>query len=107
LIFFMKKHTATSPHSPKAILEELETLVVEAEQMAAESASPTTNGVDSPRERFAAVQDRFGELYADAKNGLAAGARHTGKYVRANPVQSLAIAAGVGLLLGVIVSRRK
>jgi ElaB/YqjD/DUF883 family membrane-anchored ribosome-binding protein len=103
----MKKNTDPHPHSPKAILEELETLVEEAEQMATESTTHAGNGVESVHERFAAVQDRFGQLYTHARNGLAAGARHAGKFVRANPVQSLAVAAGVGVLLGVILGRRK
>src|SRR3954470_15880000 len=103
----MNKNTDPHPHSPKAILEELETLVEEAEQMATESESHAGNGVESVRDRFAAMQDRFGQLYVSARNGLAAGARHTGRFVRTNPGQSLAIAASVGVLLGVILGRRK
>ena len=58
------------------------------------------------RSRFDAAQERAGELYAGARKKVVAGARCTDETIRANPYQSLAIAAGIGLLVGVLVGRR-
>ena len=103
----MKNNSDTAPQSPRDILDELETLVAEAEEMAAESAASASNGVESLRDRFEAVKERFRELYDDARDGLATGAESTGRLVRSNPVRSLALAAGVGLIVGVMLGRRK
>jgi len=58
------------------------------------------------RSRFDAAQERVSELYAGAKKKVVAGAKCTDEAIRANPYQSLAIAAGVGLLVGVLLGRR-
>jgi ElaB/YqjD/DUF883 family membrane-anchored ribosome-binding protein len=42
------------------------------------------------------------ELVAQARDA----ARETDRYVRQNPWQSIGIAAGVGLLIGVLIGRR-
>ena len=42
----------------------------------------------------------------EAKQRVAAGARCTDEAIRANPYQSLAIAAGVGVVVGVLLGRR-
>ncbi len=45
-------------------------------------------------------------MYEGAKQRVVAGAKSTDQAIRANPYQSLAIAAGVGLLVGVLLGRR-
>ena len=51
------------------------------------------------RERLGALED---ELFSRARDA----ARDTDRYVRDNPWQSIGIAAGVGLLLGLLLGRR-
>lgn len=46
-------------------------------------------------------------IYASAKRNAAAVARRTDEAVRAKPYQALFLAAGVGLLIGLWVGRRK
>jgi ElaB/YqjD/DUF883 family membrane-anchored ribosome-binding protein len=58
------------------------------------------------RTRFDAAQERFTDIYEGAKKKVVAGAKCTDAAIRANPYQSLAIAAGVGLLVGVLLGRR-
>lgn len=58
------------------------------------------------RARFSAAQDRFNDLYAQARQKVIAGAKYTDGAIRENPYQSLAIALGVGVLVGVLVGRR-
>lgn len=85
----------------------MQALVAEAQTLMGDSISEhTTDAVGSLRQRFAAAQASFSEAYAGAREKVCAGAKYTDQTIRANPYQALAIAAGVGLLLGVLVGRR-
>ena len=96
-----------SAQTPKELLNDLQTLVAEAEKMMGDSLSEhTEDAVSALRSRFDAAHERLGELCATAKQKVVAGAKCTDQAIRANPYQSLAIAAGVGLLVGVLVGRR-
>ena len=66
----------------------------------------TGDAMNALRARYAAAQERVGELYTSAKKNVVAGAKYTDETIRANPYQSIAIAAGIGLLVGVLVGRR-
>jgi ElaB/YqjD/DUF883 family membrane-anchored ribosome-binding protein len=103
----MKNNKDSAAQTPKELLAELQTLVVEAEKMMGDSLSEHTgDAMHALRERFDATQERLGEIYEGAKKRVVAGARHTDEAIRANPYQSIAIAAGVGLLVGVLLGRR-
>lgn len=58
------------------------------------------------RSRFDAAQERLAELYEGARTKVVAGAKCTDAAIRENPYQAMAIAAGVGLLVGVLLGRR-
>lgn len=101
------KNNQDTAHTPKELLHELQALVGEAETMMADSLSEhSAEAIDNLRARFGAAQERFAQVYEGAKKKVVAGARYTDTTIRANPYQSLAIALGVGVLLGVIVGRR-
>jgi ElaB/YqjD/DUF883 family membrane-anchored ribosome-binding protein len=94
-------------HTPKELLHELQTLVAEAEAMMADSVTERpAAAIDSLRSRFVAAQDRFADAYAGTRKKVVAGAKSTDAAIRANPYQSLAIALGVGLLVGLLLGRR-
>lgn len=68
-------------------------------------------------ERMVDLRERIGERLRDAKLRIAdaeaalvdktkAAARATDDYVNENPWQAVGIAAGIGLLLGIIIGRR-
>ncbi len=102
----MKSNKDTT-HTPKELLHDLQALVAEAETLLTDSASEHSGEVvENLRTRFSAAQERFSELYEGAKKKVVAGAKCTDETIRANPYQSIAIAAGVGLLIGVLVGRR-
>jgi len=102
----MKSNQETA-HTPKELLNDLQAFVVEAEAMMSNSVSGhSSEAVENLRTRFNAAQERLGELYEGAKKRVVAGAKCTDETIRANPYQSIAIAAGVGLLVGVLVGRR-
>jgi len=101
------KTNDTTTHTPKELLTELQALVSEAETMMADSLSEhSAEAVSKLRERFAAAQERLCEVYDGARKRVVAGAKVTDTAIRDNPYQSLAIAAGVGILVGVLLGRR-
>ncbi len=103
----MKNSHDTTAQTPKDLLNDLHALVAEAEKMMGDSLSEhTADAVGALRERFDAAQERMADLYAGAKKKVVAGAQYTDDTIRANPYQSLAVAAGVGLLVGVLLGRR-
>ena len=102
----MKNNQATA-QTPQDLLRDLQALLTEAENMVGDATSETsTAAMGALRVRYDAAQERLGELYEGAKVRVVAGAKCTDTAIRANPYQSIAIAAGVGLLIGVLVGRR-
>ena len=102
--------TLPEPHaqSPKDLLDDLHTLVTEAEKVLSEGNSAHSGETMSAlRARLDAAQARLGELYATAKQRTLAGAKATDEAIRTHPYQTLAVAAGVGLLVGILIGRRK
>jgi len=101
------KNNKTPAQTPKELLADLQALVSEAEKMMGESISEhTEDAMSAMRSRYAAAQERVGELYEGARTRVIAGAKCTDTAIRENPYQSMAIAAGVGLLVGVLLGRR-
>ena len=93
--------------SPQDLVHDLQALVLEAEQMIGGTVSESSTAtMGALRARYDAAQERLGELYENTKGRVVAGAKCTDAAIRANPYQSIAIAAGVGLLIGVLVGRR-
>lgn len=102
----MKKEN-TNTNTPKELLADLQSLVAEAQTMMTDSLSEhSADAINNLRERLAAAQERLGEVYDGAKKRVVAGAKFTDEAIRENPYQALAIAAGVGLLVGVLLGRR-
>ena len=102
----MKNNQATA-HTPKELLTELQTLVAEAEKMMGDSlAEHSEDAISALRSRVGAAQERFADIYEGAKKKVVAGAKYTDTTIRENPYQALAIALGVGLLVGVLLGRR-
>jgi ElaB/YqjD/DUF883 family membrane-anchored ribosome-binding protein len=101
------KNNKDTAQTPKDLLNDLHALVADAEKMMGDSLSEhTADAVDALRTRFNAAQERMTDLYEGARKKVVAGAKYTDETIRENPYQSLAIAAGVGLLVGVLLGRR-
>lgn len=94
-------------HAPEEILAELRTLVAEAEGMAGNALDASDNAVASLRERYEAAQERLSAVYGRAKRRIVDGAAYADETIRENPYKTLAIVAGVGLLVGVLVTMRR
>jgi len=103
----MKNNSETTAQTPKELLNDLHELVAEAEKMMGDSISEhSADAVNALRARFDAAHERLSELYSGARKKVIDGAKCTDQAIRANPYQALAIAAGVGLLVGVLLGRR-
>ena len=103
----MKTTSDSVAQTPAELLNDLHALVAEAEKMMSGTVSEhTSDAVSALRARFDAAYDRLASLYCGVQKKVAAGAKCTDDAIRANPYQSLAIAAGVGLLVGVLLGRR-
>lgn len=105
----MKNHreTATATHTPKELVDELQSLVAEAQTLITGSDSERTHdAVKSLRERFGAAQEHLSDIYQTTRKKVVAGAKYTDAAIRENPYQSVAVAAGVGVLVGLLIGRR-
>lgn len=91
----------------KRLVKDLRDIVAKAEAMLKKAVGDVTEeSVASLREQCAKSQARLGQLFSDTKNHCVDGAKRVDASVRAKPYQTLAIAAGVGLLLGLLVRRK-
>lgn len=101
------KNNKDTVHTPKELFIEMQALVAEAQSMMADSVSEhTADTVNALRLRFEDAQERFAGAYAGARKKVIAGAQCTDAAIRENPYQSIALAAGVGLVAGILLGRR-
>ncbi|MFO0509480.1 MAG: YqjD family protein [Gammaproteobacteria bacterium] len=100
---------STTPDTDR-ILDDLRRVVDDAEALmrgtsglvgerAAEARERAAESVRAARERLSGLEEELLDRARDAAQG-------TEDYVRRNPWQAVGIAAGVGLLLGVLINRR-
>jgi ElaB/YqjD/DUF883 family membrane-anchored ribosome-binding protein len=102
----MKADNEATAQTPTELLNDLRALISEAEKMAADSISEhTADAINALRARYDAAQERLSEFYDDARAKVRAGAQCTDQAIRAHPYQSLAIAAGVGVCVGILLNR--
>jgi ElaB/YqjD/DUF883 family membrane-anchored ribosome-binding protein len=96
--------------TPESVLNELRSLMNEAEKVLDQAQGDAGCNFEATltalRERLAAAQERISDVYQGVKEEVAAGAKRVDATVRENPYQALAIAAGIGLLAGVLIGRR-
>ena len=100
--------TANTPHStPDAFLAELRALVAEAQKVLEGSTSEDDGEPEvSLQERFEAAREQLNEACATAKKKVVAGGKFADETIRTNPYQSIAVAAGIALVIGYAVGRR-
>jgi ElaB/YqjD/DUF883 family membrane-anchored ribosome-binding protein len=102
----MKNDSGVTTESPEEIVEHISRLMAEAEAMmvgpVAERAGEKLNTL---RARFEDLQSKASSVYSDARQKVVAGAKATDETIRSHPYESLAIALGVGVLLGALIRR--
>ncbi len=92
------------------LLEDLQTVVADAEALLKATASQAGEKVQEARakaeESLAAARERLADVQDDAMRQARELVTEGEAYVRENPWQAVGIAAGVGLLVGLLLSRR-
>ncbi len=102
--------TRTANPDENAILSDLQAALEDTEAMLKDLADQGSAISESVRERIGAnlkgVKEKLQETEALVTDQAKAAAKATDEYVRENPWQSIGIAAGVGFLIGLMISRR-
>lgn len=88
------------------LAEDLRVLSHDAEAMLRETASQTGEKVTELRERLADSLESAKATYRRLEEKAIAGARAADETIREHPYESIGVAFGVGLLIGVLVGRR-
>ena len=93
-----------------AIAEELRRIVEQAESLLASAGSEGDAALDSLRARvndtLGAARARLSDLEQEARAAGRRAASATESWVRSNPWAALAIGAGIGLIVGAVLTRR-
>lgn len=96
--------------STKKLMDDLRTVVADAEALMAATQDSATSQVREARARagesLEQARRRLEALEEDVKLRAQAAASDAERYVRENPWQSVGVAAAVGFLVGLLVSRR-
>ncbi|MBC8039018.1 MAG: DUF883 family protein [Opitutaceae bacterium] len=96
-----------SAESPEQIMENLRTLIAEAEKtLGAEFTEGAEESMGALRERLAEAKQKAEHYLLIVRDKVVQGAKQTDIAIRAHPYESLAIALGVGVLLGVLLGRK-
>jgi len=102
----MKKRNGHA-ESPEQLVTHLREMLHEAEHMVGDTAGQYVGEkAEAMRERLHHAQERLEELYENARDKVVAGAKTTDHAIRTHPYESLAIALGVGVVVGALLRRR-
>jgi ElaB/YqjD/DUF883 family membrane-anchored ribosome-binding protein len=99
----MRRSTADTPEQ---VLEHLRSLIAEAEKAIGTNFSEDAEEtLSSLRERLAGIKEKVDDGVTFAREKITAGAKQADSVIRLHPYESIAIALGVGVLLGVFLRR--
>jgi ElaB/YqjD/DUF883 family membrane-anchored ribosome-binding protein len=90
----------------QAISNDMGQLAEDARALMAATADVAGEKVGEARKRLAAALERGKEIYGRVREKAVEGAKATDQAVHEHPYQAIAIALGVGAILGYIVARR-
>lgn len=101
------RYDTGTAETPEQLIEHISRLMAEAEAMLAGpvTAEQETTRLAEIKYRLEDARERLGDAYGRARNQVMKGARYTDETIREYPYYSLAIALGVGVLIGVLLGR--
>jgi ElaB/YqjD/DUF883 family membrane-anchored ribosome-binding protein len=88
------------------LTSDLKAVVQDAEELMNATAGQTGEKVSAVRKRLAAAIESTKASYQKVQEKTVAAAKATDKTIREHPYESIGIAFGLGLLIGVLVARR-
>jgi ElaB/YqjD/DUF883 family membrane-anchored ribosome-binding protein len=92
--------------STEKLLSDLKEVVQDGEELLRAGADDLGERSNAAREKLAAAVESAKEMQHRLQERAVAGAKAADVYIRANPYQAIGIALGVGLLIGVLASRK-
>ena len=92
--------------SREKIVADFKTLMRDAEELVKATADDLGERAKDARERLKVALEKAKDSCSGLEERAAAGAKATDKVIREHPYESLGIAFGVGLLIGVLINRR-
>jgi ElaB/YqjD/DUF883 family membrane-anchored ribosome-binding protein len=95
----------TTERTNDSLAKDLESLVHDAEELLKATTGHAGDKVGQIRERLAAALEAAKATCERAEEKTIAAAKATDRTIRAHPYESLGIAFGVGLLVGVLLAR--
>lgn len=102
--------TTQTEAAKERLVKDFRAVVADTEELLKATANQTGEKVSAVRarveERIAASKKQLGELEQDIEVKAKAAVRATDNMVRQHPWQSVGIAAAIGLLVGMLTSRR-
>ena len=105
-IYSMSTKKLATHESPEQIVEHLRSLITEAEKtIGAELSAGAEDKFIALRERFSEAKEKAEHYLCSARDKVVLGAKQADGAIRSHPYESLAIALGVGVLLGALLRR--
>ena len=105
-----RRKKMSEPVSADKLIDDLHTVIRDAESLLKATASQTGEKIDEVRARaeesVKQAKVRLAEVEDEALQRARALAAEADEYVRDNPWQVVGIAAGIGLVLGLLIGRR-
>lgn len=105
-----KSHSAAGEHTAEELIQNIQKLMAEVEEVIARGGEAVT---DQATSRLEELQDRLSSassavqgFYRNARRKVVQGVQAADDTIRARPYESLAVALGVGVLLGALLRRR-
>ncbi len=92
--------------STEKLLQDLQAVVHDGEELLRAGAQNLSERGMAARERLAAALEVAKETQQKLQERALAGAKATDKLIREHPYQSIGVAFGVGMLLGILANRR-
>ena len=96
----------TSEINTDRLVSDLKTVTKDAEELLKTVSGEEGNGTHEMRMRLSSAIDSAKATYRRMEEKAVAGAKATDKVIREHPYESLGVAFGLGLLVGVLVSRK-
>ncbi len=100
----------TATVTTEKLMEDLQVVIRDAEALLQATAGQAGEKIENIRARAAAsvqqARQRLGEAEAVAKREIKQAAASADEFVHENPWQAVGLAAGIGLVIGMLVGRR-
>lgn len=100
------RQDTTSGETPEQLIEHISRLMAEAEAMITGPVTEQAGGkLAEIKERLEVARVKLTDAYGRARQSVVAGAKYTDEAIRTHPYQSLAVALGIGVLIGALIRR--